>query len=84
MAPGAPGALVTGQVELCTYLGAVLEHVVRIAPELAIVVRGNGIGADAAARHAVGTAVALLWTEADECLFDAADRPVAADRVHAR
>jgi putative spermidine/putrescine transport system ATP-binding protein len=84
MAAGAPGALVTGQVELCTYLGAVLEHVVRIAPELAIVVRGNGIGADAAARHAVGTPVALLWTEADECLFDAEDRPVAADRVHAR
>jgi putative spermidine/putrescine transport system ATP-binding protein len=74
-AAGASDARVVGQVELCTYLGAIIEHVVRIAPDTALVVRGHGVGA----RHAVGSAVALAWEQADENLFDAEDRPVAAD-----
>ncbi len=71
----------SGVVEICTYLGAVIEHVVRLAPDTAVVVRSHGIGSDAGARYPAGTDVKLLWTQADETVFDAADRPVAADRI---
>ena len=72
------GARVAARVELCTYLGAVVEHVVRIGPDVTMLVRGHGIGAAAATRHEAGSAVELLWSAGDECLFDADDRPVAA------
>ncbi len=74
-------ARAAGVVEICTYLGAVIEHVVRLGPETALVVRSHGIGSEAGARYPAGTEVKLLWTPADEALFDADDRPVAADRI---
>jgi hypothetical protein len=64
-------------VELCTWLGATVEHVVRIGPELALLARGPGIGPNAVRRYAAGERVALDWAIEDELLFDDADRPVA-------
>ncbi|HTC09127.1 MAG TPA: ABC transporter ATP-binding protein [Acetobacteraceae bacterium] len=75
---GAPRARVEGAVELCTWLGATVEHVVRIGPELTVLVRGPGLGPDAIQRHAAGTRVALDWAAEDEFLFDGDDRPLAA------
>ena len=59
-------------------LGATVEHLVRLSPEVAIVARGPGFGPDAAARRPAGTRVTLHWTRDDECLFDADDRPMPA------
>jgi putative spermidine/putrescine transport system ATP-binding protein len=77
--PGMPAARVTGEVELCSYLGAAVEHVVRIGPDVTILVRGAGIGPDAAPRLPAGSLVALSWTAEDERLFDHDDRAVPAD-----
>lgn len=74
--PGVAGARVEGTVELCTWLGAVVEHVVRIGPELTVLARGPGLGPDAIRRHAAGTRVALDWAAEDEFLFDGDDRPL--------
>jgi putative spermidine/putrescine transport system ATP-binding protein len=78
-APDAAMARVTGEVELCTYLGTAVEHVVRIGPDATILARGAGMGPDAAPRLPAGTKVALTWTAEAECLFDQDDRAVAAD-----
>jgi putative spermidine/putrescine transport system ATP-binding protein len=78
---GGSAARVTGEVELCTYLGSVVEHVVRIGPDATMLVRGPGIGPDAAPRLAVGSTVALGWTAEEERLFDVDDCAVAADRA---
>ena len=75
-AAGAPVARVEGTVELCTWLGATVEHVVRVGPELTVLARGPGLGPDAIRRHAAGTRVALDWAAADEFLFDGDDRPL--------
>jgi putative spermidine/putrescine transport system ATP-binding protein len=76
--PNQSGARAEGLVELCTWLGATVEHLVRLSPEVAIVARGPGFGPDAAARRPAGTRVTLHWTRDDECLFDADDRPMPA------
>jgi putative spermidine/putrescine transport system ATP-binding protein len=81
-APGQGRARIEGTVELCTWLGASVEHLVRLSPEVAILARGPGLGPDATARHKAGTRVALHWSADEEFLFDASDRPVAADAVH--
>jgi len=73
---------VEGTVELCTWLGATIEHVVRLSKEVAILVRGPGLGPDAAPRHSAGTRVTLDWSADDEFLFDAADHPIAADAIN--
>ena len=66
-----PGAgCIDGVVELCTWLGSVIEHAVRITPEIVVLARGPGLGPDAAARHSAGTRVALRWGQEDEFLFD--------------
>jgi putative spermidine/putrescine transport system ATP-binding protein len=67
-----------GMVELCTWLGATVEHVVRVSSEVTLLARGPGLGPHATMRHAVGTRVAVHWTAEDEFLFDADDRPVTA------
>jgi putative spermidine/putrescine transport system ATP-binding protein len=70
-----PGrGLVDGEVELCTWLGAVVEHAVRIAPNLTVLARGPGLGPDATHRHTAGTRVALRWEPEDERLFDSEGR----------
>ncbi len=68
----APGC-VSGRVELGTYLGAVVEHVVEIAPETRMVVR-NPSGT--ARLFPPGAVVALTWSAGGERLFDADDRPL--------
>jgi putative spermidine/putrescine transport system ATP-binding protein len=79
--PGQSGARAEGSVELCTWLGATVEHVVRLSPDVAILARGPGLGPDAASRHAAGTRVTLHWSPDDEFLFDAEDRPVQATQA---
>jgi putative spermidine/putrescine transport system ATP-binding protein len=76
--PGQTGTRVEGTVELCTWLGATVEHVVRVSPEVAILARGPGLGPDAAPRRQPGTRVALQWSAMDEFVFDSEDHPVAA------
>ena len=67
-----------GTVELCAWLGATVEHVVRLSPETTLLARGPGLGPDAAPRHKAGAPVTLHWSAEDEFLFDASDRPIAA------
>jgi putative spermidine/putrescine transport system ATP-binding protein len=70
-------ARVHGEVELCTWFGATIEHAVRIDTGTSVVVRGPGLGPDAAPRHDPGTRVALQWTAAEERLFDGTGAPIA-------
>ncbi len=72
--PGAADAQTEGTVELCTYLGAVVEHLVRLDTGQDVLVRGPGLGRDAAPRAAVGSRVSLHWPAAEERLFDGHDR----------
>jgi putative spermidine/putrescine transport system ATP-binding protein len=81
-APGQGGARTEGTVELCTWLGATVEHLVRLSPQVAILARGPGVGPDAAPRHKGGARVTLHWSAGEEFLFDGSDRPIAADAVH--
>lgn len=67
----ASSGCVDGAVELCTWLGSVVEHAVYIAPDVTLLARGPGLGPDAASRHSAGTRVALRWGAEDERLFDA-------------
>jgi ABC-type Fe3+/spermidine/putrescine transport system ATPase subunit len=78
LAPPGSGR-VEGEVELCTWLGAVVEHAVRIGPDLTLLARGPGLGPDATQRHTAGTRVALRWGAEDERLFDATGHAVEAD-----
>jgi hypothetical protein len=75
LAPAGVEARAEGTVELCTWLGATVEHVVRIGPELAVLARGPGLGPNAVRRHDAGERVALDWAIEDELLFDGEDRP---------
>jgi putative spermidine/putrescine transport system ATP-binding protein len=78
--PGSP-CCVEGEVELCTWLGAVVEHAVRITPDITLLARGPGLGPDAAPRHTAGTRVALRWGADDERLFDAADHAMQQETI---
>jgi putative spermidine/putrescine transport system ATP-binding protein len=69
------GGLVAGRVELATYLGSVIEHVVEIGPDLRLVVRNASDGADPARLPGAGEAANLNWTAAGERVFDAAGNP---------
>ena len=63
-------ARAVGTVQLSTYLGAVVEHVVRLDGDARVVVRDAG----AAARVAPGERVGLSWALDSERLYDATDR----------
>ncbi len=77
---GAPGSgCIDGEVELCTWLGSVVEHAIRISPEIVLLARGPGLGPDATPRHSAGTRVALRWGSEDEFLFDAEGRALGAE-----
>jgi putative spermidine/putrescine transport system ATP-binding protein len=75
--PGNPDGRVDATVRLCTYLGAVLEHVVRLDDGTDLIVRGPGLGPDAARRHEAGAKVSLGWNADAERVFDNEDRPAA-------
>ena len=68
-----------GEVELCTWLGAVVEHAVRITPDITLLARGPGLGQDATPRHSAGARVALRWGIEDERLFDTEGHAIKAD-----
>jgi putative spermidine/putrescine transport system ATP-binding protein len=70
MQPPGSGGCTEGEVELCTWLGSVVEHAVRIGPDITILVRGPGLGVDAVRRYATGARVALRWGTDDERIFD--------------
>jgi putative spermidine/putrescine transport system ATP-binding protein len=65
-----------GDVELCTWLGSVVEHVVRLGPDTTVVSRGPALGRDAVRRYPPGTRVALSWAPSEERVFDPAGRAV--------
>ena len=70
--PAGPG--LQGTVELGSYLGAVREHLVRLGPELKLVVRDATSGAGRL--HAPGERVGLQWDLDAERVFDEAGRPL--------
>ena len=64
----------SGVVEFASYLGPVCEHVLRIGPELCLIVREpTAAGAHLAAP---GSRMALHWDATAERVFDAAGAPV--------
>jgi putative spermidine/putrescine transport system ATP-binding protein len=79
LAPQGSAGCIEGEVELCTWLGSVVEHAIRIAPDVTLLARGPGLGADAAPRHRAGTVVALRWGPDDERLFDSTGHAMNAD-----
>ncbi len=72
-----PHERAVGRVDLATYLGAAVEHVVRLGAGLRVVVSGASSGAAAVPRLRVGEAVALCWPPESERVFDGAGRPAA-------
>ena len=76
-APRAANARVEATVRLCTYLGAVLEHVVQLDGGDELIVRGAGLGPDAAQRYEPGARVALTWSADAERVFEGGGRPAA-------
>ena len=69
LALGAPGTgCADGVVELASYLGATREHLVRLGPDLRVLVRDPTGGAGRL--HAAGEAVAVQWDAGGERLFD--------------
>ncbi|MGH7154491.1 MAG: ABC transporter ATP-binding protein [Acetobacteraceae bacterium] len=77
LVPPGGSACVEGTVELSTYLGAVIEHVVRLGAGTRIIVRGPRANADAA-RYDTGTRAGLSWTQSEERLFTGAGQPMTA------
>jgi putative spermidine/putrescine transport system ATP-binding protein len=77
LAPGG-NARAEGEVALCTWLGSVVEHVVRLGLETTVLTRGPALGRDAVQRHTPGTRVALAWEQDEERLFDADERALMA------
>ncbi len=71
-APGTGQA--DGVVELSSYLGAVREHLVRLGPDLAVLVRDPTGGGGRL--HPAGERVALRWDSGAERVFDAEDGPL--------
>jgi putative spermidine/putrescine transport system ATP-binding protein len=68
----APGTgQVDGVVELSSYLGAVREHLVRLGPDLRVLVRDPTGGGGRL--YPAGEPVALCWDMAAERVFDAVD-----------
>jgi putative spermidine/putrescine transport system ATP-binding protein len=72
--PNGADARAEGTVKLCTYLGAVLEHVVRLDSGRDMIARG--LGADTR-RWAPDERVSLVWSATAERVYDDTDKPVA-------
>ncbi len=77
-----PQERAVGRVDLATYLGAAVEHVVRLGAGLRMVVSGASSGAAAVPRLRVGEAVALCWPPDSERLFDGDGRPAPPRSLH--
>ncbi len=67
-----------GRIELSTYLGSVVEHVVMLGATTRLVVRNASSGSGEVRVLAPGETVGLDWNGAGERLFDANDQPVQA------
>jgi putative spermidine/putrescine transport system ATP-binding protein len=80
LGPPSTAACIEGTIELSAWLGSVVEHVVRIAPDVTLLARAPGLGPDAARRHTEGERVALRWDAEDELLFDAGGRALGANK----
>jgi putative spermidine/putrescine transport system ATP-binding protein len=76
LVPPQGNARVHGRIELSTYLGSVVEHVVTLGAATRLVVRNASSGGGQARVQAPGETVGLDWNDAGERLFDATDRPV--------
>jgi putative spermidine/putrescine transport system ATP-binding protein len=76
--PGATDARVQATIRLATYLGAVVEYVVRLDSGPDIILRGPTTGRDAERRRAAGERVSVMWGLAEELLFDQYERPAVA------
>jgi putative spermidine/putrescine transport system ATP-binding protein len=70
---GAAEERAEGTVKLCTYLGAVVEHVVRLDSGRDVIARG--LGADTR-RWAPDERVSLVWSSAAERVYDDGDKAV--------
>ena len=70
-----------GVVEMASYLGAVREHLVRLGPDLTVLVRDQTAGSGRL--HAVGEAVGVSWDTGGERLFGPGGSPLfpTADRT---
>jgi putative spermidine/putrescine transport system ATP-binding protein len=77
-APGSGKGCAEGIIKLCSYLGAVIEHVVRLESGRDVIVRGPGLGPEAARRWAPDDRVSLTWSAAAERLFDDRDKGIPA------
>jgi putative spermidine/putrescine transport system ATP-binding protein len=77
-APGSGKGCVEGTIKLCSYLGAVIEHVVRLESGRDVIVRGSGLGLEATRRWTPDDRVSLTWNAAAERLFDDRDQGIAA------
>jgi len=77
-APGSVKGCAEGTVKLCSYLGAVIEHVVRLDSEHDVIVRGPGLGPEATRRWAPDDRVSLSWRIDAERLFDDRDQSIPA------
>jgi len=71
---GSASARVDGTVKLCTYLGAVVEHVVRLDPGRDVIVRELGFGPAPTRRWAPDQRVSLTWSAIAERVYDDRDR----------
>jgi putative spermidine/putrescine transport system ATP-binding protein len=72
--PGLHG-VVEGRVALSTYLGAAVEHLVTVAPETQLILRGISAGSGHVRLFPAGAAVTVQWSVAGERLFDAEGKP---------
>jgi putative spermidine/putrescine transport system ATP-binding protein len=76
--PGSnPDERVIGRVELSSYLGAAIEHVIQIGDRTQVVINGASSGPSATQRFSPGDTVALCWPLDTERLFDEYDQIVA-------
>jgi putative spermidine/putrescine transport system ATP-binding protein len=80
-APDAQAARIPGQIELSTYLGATLEHVVAIAPETRLIIRDTTSSEGPRRLFRAGETVAVTWSPSAERLFDSDDTPIASHPI---
>lgn len=73
---GEADAQTGGTVALSTYLGAVVEHLVRVGTNVELLVRGPGLGPGAMPPVPAGAQVSLSWPAPEERIYSADGYPV--------